>query len=71
MRTCGIVISQGMGGVRDLHGCCLDHGHDGPHEFVDTDGTHWHWETDFECGCDHCMRCEGDYCFTYWKKPIP
>lgn len=54
----------------DTDGCVLDVGHEGPHEFIEPEsGTHWLWETDMECDCEHCMRCEGDYCTTYWPKP--
>jgi hypothetical protein len=54
---------------RDDHGCVLALGHDGPHEFADPNGRRWLWETDLECDCEHCMRCEGDYCTVYWEKP--
>ena len=53
----------------DTDGCVLVDGHDGPHEFVDPEGCAWLWETDLECDCEHCLRCEGDYCTVYWKKP--
>lgn len=62
---CGIVIGR-QGGVRDERGCHLPEGHSGPHEFVSVDGDLYHWETDWECDCDHCRRCEGDYCIVYW-----
>lgn len=68
---CGILHgSEAMLPV-DNDGCLLEMGHDGPHEFVDPKGQHWQWETDMECDCEHCMRCEGDYCTVYWKKPRP
>jgi hypothetical protein len=66
MAACGILHDCGAIGPRDEHGCILPDGHDGPHEFVDG-GNHWLWETDLECQCEHCMRCEGDYCTTYWQ----
>jgi hypothetical protein len=46
----------------------LSTGHTGPHEFVGADSVVYQWETDLECECSHCMRCEGDYCATYWLK---
>ncbi len=65
---CGIM--HGLGGpfVIDQEGCLLADGHDGPHEFADQRGQTWQWETDLECDCEHCMRCEGDYCTPYWQK---
>lgn len=55
--------------LTDTTGCTLPEGHDGPHEYVDQHGKRWLWETDLTCTCEHCMRCEGDYCTTYWRKP--
>lgn len=26
------------------------------------------WETDWDCLCEHCIQCEGDYCTIYWRK---
>lgn len=52
----------------DLEGCRLPEGHHGPHEFCAPDGRVWQWETDFECACEHCRLCEGDYCTIYWEK---
>lgn len=66
---CGILHGSDGPYPPDRHGCVLPDGHDGPHEFIDPDGQHWLWETDMECDCDHCMRCEGDYCTIYWRKP--
>lgn len=66
--VCGSVVTDLVGPV-DNTGCILEDGHTGPHEFISTDGEHWLWETDMECNCEHCMRCDGDYCFDYWKKP--
>lgn len=54
--------------ITDANGCRLQDGHDGPHEFVDQHGNVWCWETDWECLCEHCMQCEGDYCVIYWCK---
>ena len=68
MDTCGILHDGGVIGPEDPHGCLLPHDHDGPHEFEASDGTRWHWETDIECTCEHCMRCDGDYCTVYWQK---
>lgn len=61
--------SGDMVGPTDADGCVLAEGHEGPHEFVDQHGKHWLWETDWTCDCEHCSRCDGDYCFTYWRKP--
>ena len=66
---CGIMHDRGEPFVIDSKGCLLAEGHEGPHEFADQRGQHWLWETDIECGCEYCMRCEGDYCTTYWRKP--
>jgi hypothetical protein len=52
----------------DDDGCLLPMFHEGPHEFRDREGELWRWETDLFCGCDWCMRAEGDYCTTYWRK---
>lgn len=52
----------------DDDGCVLPMNHDGPHEFVARGGERWQWETDLECRCEWCLRCEGDYCTTYWLK---
>lgn len=64
--VCGYVVMDID--LIDDKGCILEYGHTGPHEFISTDGEHWLWETDMECTCEHCMQCEGDYCFDYWKK---
>lgn len=66
---CATLHGDGLVGVEDHDGCILPEGHDGPHEFIARDGSHWLWETDLECECEHCMRCEGDYCTIYWQKP--
>lgn len=68
---CGTLHHNAAIGPFDSDGCILPEGHVGPHEFVDEAGRHWLWETDFSCECEHCMRCEGDYCTTYWRKPSP
>lgn len=67
--VCAIIHSDGHPAARDTHGCVLPEGHDGPHEFVAEDGRRWLWETDLTCNCEHCARCEGDYCTEYWLKP--
>lgn len=67
MTTCGILHGD-ESYPADLSGCLLANGHDGPHEFLADDGQRWLWETDLECECEHCMRCEGDYCTVYWPK---
>ncbi len=69
LERCATLHGEGLVGVEDHDGCILVEGHDGPHEFIARDGGHWLWETDLECECEHCMRCEGDYCTTYWQKP--
>lgn len=66
--VCGIIHTNGGGQPHDAEGCVLPSGHDSPHEFVATDGERWQWETDLECACDWCMKCEGDYCTIYWRK---
>lgn len=65
--ACGLIHSDGN--PVDVSGCILPEGHEGPHEFVASDGGHWLWETDLECTCEHCLQCEGDYCTVYWRKP--
>ncbi|KQR62623.1 hypothetical protein [Acidovorax sp. Leaf160] len=67
--ACAIIHSDGHSAAEDKYGCVLPEGHDGPHEFVAQDGRCWLWETDLECDCAHCARCEGDYCTQYWLKP--
>lgn len=56
-----------VGLPHDPHGCRRPEGHEGPHECVDSMGRIYQWETDWECDCEHCSACEGDYCFTYWE----
>lgn len=68
MKRCDILFSNEHIGPKDKDGCYLPRGHAEPHEFVADDGDVIQWETDLECDCDHCMRCEGDYCTTYWRK---
>jgi hypothetical protein len=71
MRLCAILHGEGMGSPPDENGCHLPANHGGqPHEYVATDGRTYQWETDLACDCDHCMRCEGDYCTTYWEKEL-
>lgn len=65
---CGLIFNSDGSSIKDTSGCCLDLGHRGPHEFVDNEGVCYQWETDFECTCDHCLKCEGDYCSFYWPK---
>lgn len=69
MNTCDVMHESGPCMPTDMHGCILPNGHGGPHEFVDPHGKHWLWETDLECTCWWCRRCEGDYCTVYWEKP--
>tara|TARA_R110002033_G_scaffold136018_1_gene175692 strand:+ start:420 stop:644 length:225 start_codon:yes stop_codon:yes gene_type:complete len=71
MHVCGIYFFSGHGGsATDATGCLLKDGHVGPHEFSEASGKVWQWETDMNCDCEHCQRCDGDYCSTYWKKKI-
>lgn len=65
-QTCGILHGSDVLGPQDPEGCVLPMGHEGPHEFVSTDGSRWQWETDWSCDCEHCMQCQGDYCTVYW-----
>ncbi len=67
--VCGILHDNDGLNSADKDGCLLALGHDGPHEFVDLKGQSWRWDTDLECDCEHCQRCEGDYCTVYWPKP--
>lgn len=66
-KICGIIFDQAAYLPEDVCGCHLKVGHEGPHEFKSTDGNLYQWETDFDCTCEHCMLCEGDYCSTVWK----
>lgn len=68
--VCGIMHGGDSVGPVDAQGCMLAEGHEGPHEFADQNGRRWLWETDMECDCEHCMRCDGDYCTVYWRKPL-
>lgn len=65
--VCGVCFFNDGTPPHDRTGCVLPNGHEGPHEFVCTSGSRYRWETDMECTCEHCMRCDGDYCSTYWK----
>lgn len=67
-QPCDILFSDGQ--PHDSTGCLLPSGHDGPHRFKDDQGAFWLWETDLSCDCEHCMRCEGDYCTVYWREPL-
>jgi len=70
--VCGTMLDPEMtAGVADNQGCLLPLDHAGPHEFVSPRGESWLWELDLDCDCEHCMRCEGDYCIVYWKKENP
>lgn len=51
---------------KDVIGCHLPIGHDGPHEFVSTNGDTYRWETDWSCDCDECKKDDGDLCYLYW-----
>lgn len=64
---CGILFG-GEPFIQDEHGCGLDCGHAGPHEFTDKSGDAYRWETDWDCDCEHCLRNDGDYCTVYWKS---
>lgn len=66
LAVCGIVHDY-TGCPKDRNGCRLPDGHEGAHEFVADDGAVYRWEIDLECTCEHCMRCDGDYCTTYWR----
>jgi hypothetical protein len=66
--VCGIIHSNQVFQPHDDDGCVLPSNHEGPHEFVARDGESWQWETDLSCECEWCMKCEGDYCTTYWRK---
>lgn len=66
-QPCAVLFEDGS--PHDASGCLLTIGHDGPHEFIDDRGKVWLWETDLTCDCEHCMRCEGDYCSVYWERP--
>jgi len=69
VRECGILFSNDLGGIpEDETGCQLPCGHEGPHEFTAVGGSVWLWETDWDCDCEHCQECEGDYCAIYWLK---
>lgn len=65
---CAIILDSARRDAYDEHGCILEDGHEGPHEFVAQSGEHWNWETDLTCDCYHCKRNEGDYCTVYWRK---
>lgn len=64
---CGIMHGK-EASCEDPEGCILPLEHDGPHEFISTDGEAWQWETDVACTCEWCMRGDGDYCTIYWRK---
>lgn len=68
MRECGLLFSNDGCPPVDESGCRLPSGHDGPHEFTDPGGGVWLWETDWSCGCEHCLDDEGDLCTVYWPK---
>lgn len=63
---CAIYLTDAS--VTDHTGCQLPEGHQGAHEFTTSTGHTYNWYTDLECGCEHCRRCEGDYCTVYWNK---
>jgi hypothetical protein len=66
MSTCDIIHGDPPFLI-DEKGCHLPDGHDGPHEYIATNGKRIAWETYIECNCAHCRRCEGDYCTIYWE----
>lgn len=47
----------------DATGCLLPTGHFGPHEFKTPTGEVYQWETDWDCGCEECMKDDGDMCY--------
>jgi len=53
---------------QDATGCTLPIGHDGPHEFVTTGGEVYQWETDWSCGCEECVKDDGDMCYSFGPK---
>lgn len=63
---CGLIQTEAVG-VKDPFGCRLPCGHEGPHEFVSTEGEVFQWETDWDCDCEDCMSGEGDFCTVYWS----
>jgi hypothetical protein len=65
--TCGIMLGDGAG-PSDITGCLLPEHHEGRHEFVTTNGRTYLWEPLLTCECDHCRKCEGDYCTIYAEK---
>lgn len=64
---CGICF-YGDSVIQDSSGCHLGHGHDSPHEFIDTYNRTWQWETDWECTCEDCLSDDPDFCSIYWLK---
>mgnify|MGYP007011835798 CR=1 FL=1 len=68
---CGVLFSNDGSPPHDRTGCILPDNHFGPHEFVSDTGTRYHWETDWECDCEHCLGSAGDYCSVYWQVPHP
>lgn len=65
--VCGLIFDNGISPPKDPDGCRLQDGHEGAHEFVETYGQVIQWETDFECDCEWCQSCQGDYCMIYWN----
>lgn len=65
-RPCGVLmLVDGAFLPRDRDGCIRPESHAGPHLSNTEDGP-YEWETDFACDCEHCQKCEGDYCIVYW-----
>lgn len=62
---CGVLMASHLGMPRDERGCCRPEGHEGPH-LSNTSAGPMEWEVDLTCDCEHCQRCEGDYCEIYW-----
>ncbi len=56
---CGYVF-RSHGPIQDIDGCLLPHGHEGCHEFLDSDGDIFQWEYDLQNDED-----------VYWEKPNP
>ena len=66
--TCGVAHPNGGAAPHDAHGCRLEPGHPGPHEFVDQRGTAWQWDDTVEF-CDTCQPCNGHGFTEFWRKP--
>ncbi len=67
MNICGIILGNTVQPA-DISGCILENGHSGCHEYHTESWGLYCWETDWECDCDWCETCQGDYCVVYWPK---